>query len=81
MTTLTVPQMNVLLVLRGAHAEPRVRDGETEPYGFILRGPRGSRKFIATDDQGKVPLFDVALWIDGLDYSNKRAAERRAAKR
>jgi hypothetical protein len=61
---------------RGYRAEPLCRDGETVPYAFELRGPRGNKGFVGIERDGTCRLFSARLWCDSVDCANKYAAER-----
>jgi hypothetical protein len=40
--------------------------------GYELRGPRANKTIVVGDD-----LFAARLWCDGVDYANRKIAERK----
>lgn len=73
---MTPAQMNAVLAVHSARAEPIIPDGWQVPNGYTLRGPRGNKKSISVDANGNVDEFGVRLWLDGIAYGDAKAASR-----
>lgn len=56
---------------------------ETDPpKAYTHYGPRGNKRFVmAVDGAGGVDADEVKLWWDGVCYSTRVTAERRAARK
>ena len=73
---MTPTEMKVLLAASRCHAVPVYRDGESAPYGYDLKGPGGNKEFAAVDRDGNVSEFNIRLWLDCINYGDRRAAHR-----
>jgi hypothetical protein len=76
---MTPTQMNALLAVHSARAEPIIPDGWSVPNGYRLHGPRGNKAVVGVFANGDIQdEFTVRLWLDGIAYGDARAAKRRA---
>lgn len=79
---MTPAQMNAVLAVHSARAEPIIPKGWQVPNGYILRGPRGNKGCVGVDHNGNLSDHEesqLQLWLAGIAYGDTRAAQRRAA--
>jgi hypothetical protein len=68
---------------RGYRANPFLNTtaaAEGQPIkvvGYELIGPRRNRKVVPVMPDGLLPLLDVVLWCDGIDYATSKIRGRR----
>jgi hypothetical protein len=74
--TISVNDMIARLAVKSCSAEPIVPDGWSVPNGYMLKGPRGNRKVVSVNHDGRVLEFDLMLWLAGIAYGDDRAARR-----